>query len=74
MGIVLRVSLSCRAQCVYSALSMRVFGKDITSPVKEKEKPAEEGPVVVSAEDVEDYNEDAADENVPAADVVMVDA
>ncbi|KAF7335998.1 S-adenosyl-L-methionine-dependent methyltransferase [Mycena sanguinolenta] len=55
-----------------SALSMRVFGKDITSPVKEKEPRGAEdaegeggeeedaGPVVVSLEDVEE-GLDAAD-------------
>ncbi|KAF8217840.1 S-adenosyl-L-methionine-dependent methyltransferase [Mycena galopus ATCC 62051] len=55
-----------------SALSMRVFGKDITSPVKER-KPVEDGPMVVSAEDVEqdDGDEDAAG---AADDVDMVDA
>ncbi|KAJ7442499.1 S-adenosyl-L-methionine-dependent methyltransferase [Mycena galericulata] len=40
-----------------SALSMRVFGKDITTPVKEKETPSA---LVVSADDVEDAMEDAA--------------
>ncbi|KAJ7021378.1 cytosine-5--methyltransferase [Mycena alexandri] len=56
-----------------SALSMRVFGKDITSPVKEK-------PLVVSAEDVEvegDGGDAAAglDEDTEAAgdDAVMID-
>ncbi|KAF7348468.1 S-adenosyl-L-methionine-dependent methyltransferase [Mycena venus] len=60
-----------------SALSMRVFGKDITSPVKEKEKPADDEPVVVSAEDVEDGAEDGGDELVNgdgAEDAVMTDA
>ncbi|KAJ7859684.1 S-adenosyl-L-methionine-dependent methyltransferase [Mycena olivaceomarginata] len=68
-----------------SALSMRVFGKDITSPVKEK-------PVVVSADAVEGDDLDAGDAAVKAdedggndavdmdageavtADAVMVDA
>ncbi|KAJ7652218.1 S-adenosyl-L-methionine-dependent methyltransferase [Mycena rosella] len=52
-----------------SALSMRVFGKDITSPVKEK-------PLVVSADDVE-LDEDAGEEDGVAAgeedDAVMAD-
>ncbi|KAJ6454578.1 cytosine-5--methyltransferase [Mycena sanguinolenta] len=68
-----------------SALSMRVFGKDITSPVKEKEpRRAEDAEgeggeeedvgsvVVVSLEDVEE-GLDAADAE-GGADVVMADA
>ncbi|KAJ6590417.1 cytosine-5--methyltransferase [Mycena vulgaris] len=53
-----------------SALSMRVFGKDITTPVKEK------GPVVVSADDVEAVEQDAEDEimaAVAAEDDAMAD-
>ncbi|KAJ7221845.1 S-adenosyl-L-methionine-dependent methyltransferase [Mycena haematopus] len=57
-----------------SALSMRVFGKDITSPVKEKAPrvAAEDGPVVVALEDVE--GDGAEDAEAEAEDVVMVDA
>ncbi|KAJ6571942.1 cytosine-5--methyltransferase [Mycena capillaripes] len=59
-----------------SALSMRVFGKDITSPVKERETPR-----VISAEDVEEGEVDEAvkgdlgdEEMTPVADddAVMV--
>ncbi|KAJ7867586.1 S-adenosyl-L-methionine-dependent methyltransferase [Mycena leptocephala] len=53
-----------------SALSMRVFGKDITSPVKER-------PVVVSTEDVEEElvaAEDVGDEEMAAeTGIILVD-
>lgn len=54
-----------------SALSMRVFGKDITTPIKEKEKP-----LVVSANDLEALvdDADATDETMAAVDNDPADA